>query len=276
MWRAGIEQRTPAARVGTAQETAAVIAFLLSSDAGYMTGQNVVLDGGSMLTSSQMDPVLGPLLGRLEHVPVLRYAGSMTDPEQIDIPKIISVDDHVIEPPDVWQDRLPERFKEAGPRSVRQKGTMNFVGGVFSFEPDDDGMVGDWWEFEGQQFPLTRLEAAVGFERDEVQVIPITYDEMRQGCWDRDARLVDMDANWTEASMAFPSSFVRFCGQRFYEADDKELADACVKAYNDWQVEEWCAGHRRPTHPPDHRPAVGPGPRRRGGAPKRASGAYTR
>lgn len=162
--------------------------------------------------------------------------------ENVDIPKIISVDDHVIEPPGVWQDRLPERFKEAGPRSIRQKGKMNFVGGVFSFEPDDDGMEGDWWTFEGNQYPLTRLEAAVGFDRDEVKVVPITYDGMRKGCWDRDARLEDMDANWTEASMAFPSSFVRFCGQRFYEAEDKELADACVKAYNDWQVEEWCEG----------------------------------
>jgi predicted TIM-barrel fold metal-dependent hydrolase len=166
----------------------------------------------------------------------------MAEQHNADIPKIISVDDHVIEPPDVWQSRLPERFREAGPRSVRQKGRMNFVGGVFSFEPDDDGIVGDWWEFEGQQYPLTRLEAAVGFERDEVQVVPITYEEMRKGCWDRDERLVDMDANWTEASMAFPSSFVRFCGQRFLEAEDKELADACVRAYNDWQVEEWCAG----------------------------------
>lgn len=165
----------------------------------------------------------------------------MAEQHNADIPKIISVDDHVIEPPDVWQSRLPERFREAGPRSVRQKGRMNFVGGVFSFEPDDDGMVGDWWEFEGQQYPLTRLEAAAGFDRDEVQVVPITYDEMRKGCWDRGERLADMDANWTEASMAFPSSFVRFCGQRFYEADDRDLADACVTAYNDWQVEEWCA-----------------------------------
>lgn len=167
---------------------------------------------------------------------------SSSDPAGADLPLIVSVDDHVIEPPNVWQDRLPARFKEVGPRSFRQKGRMNFVGGVFSFEPDEDGEEGDWWAFEDGQFPLTRLEAAVGFERDQVQVVPITYEGMRRGCWDRDARLADMDANWTEASMSFPSSFVRFCGQRFLEAKDKELADLCVKAYNDWQVEEWCAG----------------------------------
>ena len=158
-----------------------------------------------------------------------------------ELPKIVSVDDHVIEPPNVWIDRLPAKYQDDAPRSFRQKGTMNFVGGVFSFEPDEDGMEGDWWAYDGGQFPLTRLETAVGFERDQVKVLPITYDEMRKGCWDKKARLEDMDANWTEASMCFPSSFVRFCGQRFYEAADKELADLCVKAYNDWQVEEWCA-----------------------------------
>lgn len=60
--RAGVEERTPAGRLGTAEEIAGVIAFLLSAEASYLTGQNVVLDGGSTLTNAQMDPVLGPLL----------------------------------------------------------------------------------------------------------------------------------------------------------------------------------------------------------------------
>ena len=117
---------------------------------------------------------------------------------------------------------------------------MTFVGGVFSFEPDDDGLEGDWWAFEDLEIPLTRLEAAAGFDRDEVTVVPITYEEMRKGCWDRDARLEDMTEGHIEASLCFPSSFVRFCGQRFMEAEDMELADLCVKAYNDWMIDEWC------------------------------------
>jgi NAD(P)-dependent dehydrogenase (short-subunit alcohol dehydrogenase family) len=60
--RTGIENRTPAARLGTAAETAELVATLLDAAHGYLTGQNVVLDGGSMLTSAQMDPVLGPYL----------------------------------------------------------------------------------------------------------------------------------------------------------------------------------------------------------------------
>jgi predicted TIM-barrel fold metal-dependent hydrolase len=154
-------------------------------------------------------------------------------------PKIISVDDHVIEHANVWQDRLPAKYRDVGPRVVRERGNMQFVGGVFSYEPDENGDPADWWLYEDLKVPQTRLSAAVGFDRDEVKVVGITYEEMRPGCWDPKARIEDMDANWTEAQMCFPS-FPRFCGQTFMEADDKELADLCVKAYNDWMVEEWC------------------------------------
>ena len=60
--RHGIEARTPLGRVGTAEDVADLVVFLLGRRAAYLTGQNVVLDGGSVLTSGQMDPVLGPLL----------------------------------------------------------------------------------------------------------------------------------------------------------------------------------------------------------------------
>ena len=159
-----------------------------------------------------------------------------------DFPKIISVDDHVLEPAGVWQDRLPSKYKDVGPRLVRAPlGEMKFIGGKFSYAPADEGPACDWWFYEDLRWPTTRLSAAAGFDRDEVKIVPITYDEMRKGCWDPKARLEDMDVNHVEASLAFPS-FPRFCGQTFLEAQDKDLALLCVKAYNDWMVEEWCAG----------------------------------
>jgi predicted TIM-barrel fold metal-dependent hydrolase len=154
-------------------------------------------------------------------------------------PKIISVDDHVIEHGRVWLDRLPVKYHDVGPRTIQERGDMQFVGGVFSYQPSDDGELCDWWLYEDKRVPQTRLSAAAGFDRDEVKVTGITYEEMRKGCWDPKARIADMDANWTEAQMCFPS-FPRFCGQVFMEAEDKVLADLCVKAYNDWMVEEWC------------------------------------
>ena len=156
-----------------------------------------------------------------------------------EIPRIISVDDHVIEPAHVWQDRLPEKYKDVGPRVIQERGNMSFVGGNFSYEPDPDGQLGDWWVYEDKRVPQTRLSAAAGFDRDDVKVVGITYDEMRDGCYDPKARLEDMDVNHVEASLCFPS-FPRFCGQTFMEAKDRELAKLCVEAYNDWMVDEWC------------------------------------
>jgi predicted TIM-barrel fold metal-dependent hydrolase len=89
--------------------------------------------------------------------------------------------------------------------------------------------------------PHRRIIAAAGFPVDEVTLTPITYDEMRPGCYEQQARLEDMDVNWVDASLSFPT-FPRFCGQTFLEAKDRELAMLCVRAYNDWMVEEWSAG----------------------------------
>ncbi len=160
-----------------------------------------------------------------------------------ELPKIISVDDHVIEPATVWSDRLPSKYRDVGPRIERRPvKEMTFIGGKFTAVPGDPGDPGDpvdWWFYEDLRRPLTRLDTAVGFAREEVILKGITYDDMRQGSYLLPERLEDMDTNGIEASLCFPT-FPRFCGQTFTEAADKELALLCVQAYNDWMVEDWC------------------------------------
>ena len=157
-----------------------------------------------------------------------------------ELPRIISVDDHVVEPPTVWTDRLPSRYQDVCPRVVRAPmGEITFVGGKLTVAPGSQGAPTDWWYYEELRRPLLRLDSAVGVPRDEVTMRGITYEEMRPGSYQVGPRLEDMDANHTEASLCFPT-FPRFCGQTFSEASDKELALLCVRAYNDWMVEEWC------------------------------------
>ena len=160
-----------------------------------------------------------------------------------ELPKIISVDDHVIEPATVWTDRLPSKYLDVGPRIVRAPvKEITFIGGKFTAIPGDPGDPGeqvDWWFYEDLRRPLTRLDSAVGVDRDQISVKGITYDDMRPGSYLVAERLADMDVNHVEASLCFPS-FPRFCGQTFTEAADKELGLLCVQAYNDWMVEEWC------------------------------------
>ena len=159
-----------------------------------------------------------------------------------EFPKIISVDDHVVEPPNVWTDRLPSKYAEVGPRVVRAPvAEISFVGGKFAPRVGEkgEGPDADWWFYEDLRRPLLRLDAAVGYDRDEVDLRAVTYEQMRPGASQLKPRLEDMDANWIEASLCFPT-FPRFCGQTFTEAKDRELGLLCVKAYNDWMVEEWC------------------------------------
>ena len=160
------------------------------------------------------------------------------------IPRIISVDDHVVEPPTLWSDRLPRAYADRGPRIVRDRAKFSYVGGRFRAErgtPDGDWC--DWWMYDDLEYPFPRVSAAVGFER--VENVPTTFDEISPGAWIQKDRLADMDANHVDASLCFPNVLPRFCGQTFYEREDKELALLCVRAYNDWMIDEWCAGEGR-------------------------------
>jgi predicted TIM-barrel fold metal-dependent hydrolase len=158
------------------------------------------------------------------------------------IPKIISADDHVVEPAHLWETWLPPQFRERGPKVVRRgvRG-ISFAGAaVYKEEFDEDSPnKADTWVYEDLVYTHKRMVAAVGYPREEMTMTPITYDDMRPGCFDPKARLADMDANHVEASACYPT-FPRFCGQTFSEGKDKDLGLACVKAYNDWTVEEWC------------------------------------
>ena len=118
---------------------------------------------------------------------------------------------------------------------------FHFEGGVFSYEKGvDGGEPCDWWLYDDLVYPFPKLSAAVGFS--ELDVTPTTFDEIRPGCWNQSERLADMDANHIEASICFPNTLPRFCGQTFLERDDKELALLCVQAYNDWMIDDWCGG----------------------------------
>ncbi len=157
------------------------------------------------------------------------------------IPRIISVDDHVVEPPDLWSSRLPAKYRDRGPRVERDTAVFNFEGGVFSYEKGvEGGTPCDWWLYDDLVYPFPKLSAAVGF--DDLDIEPVTFDQIHPAGWIQKERLAAMDENHVDASICFPNVLPRFCGQTFYEREDKDLALLCVQAYNDWMIDEWCAG----------------------------------
>ncbi|MGH9049628.1 MAG: amidohydrolase family protein [Acidimicrobiia bacterium] len=137
---------------------------------------------------------------------------------------LVSVDDHVVEPPDLFEGHLPEKWMELAPRSVRK----------------DDGT--DVWVYEGNEIPNIGLNAVAGRPPEEYNIEPTSYEMIRPGCYDIDERVRDMNRNGVLGSMCFPS-FVQFCGQLFSRSKDLDMGLNMVRAYNDWHIDEWCGSH---------------------------------
>ena len=162
-------------------------------------------------------------------------------------PWIISVDDHVTEPPDLWTSRLPSRLRERGPhvRRGRVKTSPDTLRGKTQYEAAD-GKIGDYWVFDGEPVGvLTPITHAVGFEGKKIEHTPLTYDEIHPGAWKQAVRLQDMTSNHVEASLCFSNAFSGYCGQLYLRHPDKELGLACIQAYNDWMIDDWCSGDGR-------------------------------
>jgi len=158
------------------------------------------------------------------------------------VPLIVDVDAHVVEPPDVWSSRLPAKYQDVGPRIVyAPQGPVKLVGSTYQESPGTDGPDVAWWFYEDRQISLKRYIAAAGVPAEEVGMNGVTYEQIRAGCFKQVDRLEDMTINGVQAQMCFPN-IPRFCGQLFMWGKDKDLSLLCVQAYNDWMVEEWCAG----------------------------------
>jgi predicted TIM-barrel fold metal-dependent hydrolase len=157
------------------------------------------------------------------------------------LPRFISVDDHVLEPQDLWWSRLPARLRESGPHVRRERGVIvETLRGRWSLT--DDGVWADVWYYDDMVRPVQRGWAQSGFEEDD-QTRPVTYDEVLPGAFQRAARLAEMDRNHTDASLCFPG-VCRFSGQMFLPRKDKDIALVCLQAYNDWMIDEWCGTER--------------------------------
>jgi predicted TIM-barrel fold metal-dependent hydrolase len=143
---------------------------------------------------------------------------------EIDDMVLVSVDDHVVEPPHLFEDRLPTKYAGLAPQFVTR----------------DDGT--NAWRYEGAEIANVALNAVAGRPPEEYGIEPTSLAELRPGCYDINERVKDMDANGILGSLCFPS-FPQFCGQLFARTEDKDVALAMVRAYNDWHIDEWCGTH---------------------------------
>ena len=136
---------------------------------------------------------------------------------------LISVDDHIVEPPDMFANHLSKKYQDEAPRLVHNA----------------DGS--DTWQFRDIVIPNVALNAVAGRPKEEYGIEPQGLDEIRPGCYKVDERIKDMNAGGILGSMCFPS-FPGFAG-RLFATEDHDFSLALVQAYNDWHVEEWCGAY---------------------------------
>ena len=134
--------------------------------------------------------------------------------------KLFSADDHIIEHSRVWSDRVAVRYRDAAPHVIEEGDR-------------------ELWVYEDQRGTTMGLNAVVGRPKEELNLDPIRFSEMRAGCYDPKERASDMLADGILASVLFPT-LPRFAGTLFPSFKDRVLADVCVRAYNDFVIEEWC------------------------------------
>jgi predicted TIM-barrel fold metal-dependent hydrolase len=143
------------------------------------------------------------------------------DPAPIFCP-IVSADDHLLEPPDLFVDRVPSRYRD----------TVPYV------EYDSEGVP--YWIIAGARIGITHVNGAAGRPISEISYQATKYEEFRRGVWDSKARLADLDHMGVYASVCFPSTVFGFAGTRLSKLDDPDAGLEAVRAYNRWHLDEWC------------------------------------
>src|SRR4029453_15557420 len=89
---------------------------------------------------------------------------------------LVSVDDHLIEPPDLFVNHLDAKYLDRAPKLVR----------------NDEGS--DVWTFGEMVMETAALNAVAGRPKSEYGMEPQSLDEAGPGCYDVHERGKDMDA----------------------------------------------------------------------------------
>jgi predicted TIM-barrel fold metal-dependent hydrolase len=138
---------------------------------------------------------------------------------------LVSVDDHLFEPRDVFEDRMPANFANRRPRVAQ----------------DENGR--DVWLFEDTPVPISGANALKSWRPEHYTLGPVNYDDVRTAMWDVGDRVADMTRAGILASLCFPSQVFGFAGTRFMKFRDPELALAAMRAYNSWLIEDWTGAY---------------------------------
>lgn len=130
--------------------------------------------------------------------------------------KLISADSHINEPPGLWQDRVPAKFKARAPRMERTE-------------------KGHAWILEGALDPINFGGNASATKPYEERSPWMFWEDVAKGGYIASERLKDMDKDGVDAELLYPTP--RPSSAVWWNNKDRDFHLACVRAYNDWLSE---------------------------------------
>ncbi|MGO9060837.1 MAG: amidohydrolase family protein, partial [Candidatus Binataceae bacterium] len=133
--------------------------------------------------------------------------------------RLISADSHMMEPPNLWTERLDQKLKDRAPRVVEMPGKAGhfFVGpGI-------------------RPFPVAAAFSAGRSGKELVDFIEKAQAYHAERHWDPAQRIRDQEIDGVCAEVLYTT-----LGMFLFGIEDAELQAACFKAYNEWLV-EFCA-----------------------------------
>jgi predicted TIM-barrel fold metal-dependent hydrolase len=140
---------------------------------------------------------------------------------------VISTDNHINEPPGTYVDRVPRHLRDKAPRMLRGA----------------DG--GDGWSFDGSPPKTTLGLGATGAitkqDYREYKASGIKWEELPPGNYDGAAAIKDNELDGVDAATIYPAAVAG----AYMILGDRELAVACVQAYNDWLIDDFCSADPR-------------------------------
>ena len=133
--------------------------------------------------------------------------------------RIISSDNHVIEPPDLWTSRAEARFRDRAPHMVSMED-------------------GDYWVCDGKQLASVGAGAQAGrrFEEPEKLSLADTFENVRPGGYIPEEHVKDLDIDGIDVSILYPTVGLLL----FASVPDSELLTSMFRTYNDW-VADFCS-----------------------------------
>ncbi|MFN8028468.1 MAG: amidohydrolase family protein [Acidimicrobiia bacterium] len=132
---------------------------------------------------------------------------------------VIDVDTHLTEPPTLWTDHAPAKYRDRVPHVEVLDGK-------------------ECWIFDGDLLGRAGSSSAVdvdGNKKYGLSFIEDGYPEISAAAWQIDARLAHMDEHGIHAAIVYPNT-VGFGGQKFMDCKDEELRLVTIQAYNDYSA----------------------------------------